>query len=220
MITDQPLTSDLALNALIAEACQYPIGTVQRQQLLTQIISRIQKSGKIWKGGAMVGEHSIDDYHEALQQTWLYLCRNLNAYDPRKASITTWLNHYLRYRLLDIYQQRQQEHLRSQPFYSRSANDSDTDLIDPIDRIPSPPPPSTLLEDLTQWIHANATLLKKKHVQHRSDINCYVLILHRLPPETAWNELAQSLNTSISTLSNFYHRECLPRLRQFLESEL
>ena len=219
-MTTHPPAADLALNALIAEACQYPIGTVQRQRLLTQIISQIQKSGKIWKGGAIGDEHAIDDYHEALQQTWLYLCRNLNAYDPSQASVTTWLNHYLKYRLLNIRQQRQQERLRSQPPSPPSTHCSEQDWIDPIDRIPSPPPPSTLLEDLTQWIHANATTLQSKHVQHRRDINCYILILHRLPPETAWHELAQSLNTSISTLSNFYRRECLPRLRQFLESQL
>ncbi|MDJ0689538.1 MAG: helix-turn-helix domain-containing protein [Xenococcaceae cyanobacterium MO_188.B32] len=41
----------------------------------------------------------------------------------------------------------------------------------------------------------------------------------RLPPETSWQELSKEFGISISTLSNFYQRQCMPRLRNFAKSE-
>jgi hypothetical protein len=43
--------------------------------------------------------------------------------------------------------------------------------------------------------------------------------LRRLPPETSWEKLSQELGIPISSLSTFYQRKCLPKLRNFGESE-
>jgi hypothetical protein len=46
-----------------------------------------------------------------------------------------------------------------------------------------------------------------------------VLILRRLPPETPWKVLSEEFDIPSSTLSSFYQRQCLPRLREFGKSE-
>ena len=69
---------------LIAEACSHPPGSLKRQTHLTQIIRLI--SNQLWRDQAPY-------YQDALQQTWVYFCRNLCeattgfAYDPDKANV-------------------------------------------------------------------------------------------------------------------------------------
>ncbi|HEY9859034.1 MAG TPA: hypothetical protein V6D16_05985, partial [Candidatus Obscuribacterales bacterium] len=73
---------DQQLRQLVMAACGQPRGSLERQRALNQLIWQIQRSGKLLRG---VG---VPDYEDALQQTWLYCCRNLcealtgNAYDP------------------------------------------------------------------------------------------------------------------------------------------
>jgi hypothetical protein len=55
------------------------------------------------------------------------------------------------------------------------------------------------------------------YIKGRPDVNCQVLILKRLPPEVSWKELSEEFGLSIPTLSSFYQRQCLPRLRKFAE---
>ncbi|MBV9387770.1 MAG: hypothetical protein JOZ78_15215, partial [Chroococcidiopsidaceae cyanobacterium CP_BM_ER_R8_30] len=55
---------------LVIEACKHKPGSNGRQRVLTQIIRLIIKSGKLWKD-------SSPYYEDALQQTWIYFCRNL-----------------------------------------------------------------------------------------------------------------------------------------------
>jgi hypothetical protein len=197
------------LSALVIEARRHPHGSLQRQQSLTQLISLIQQSGKLWN------DHTseMDDYNEALQQTWLYLCQSLDRYDPEKASLITWLNSYLKYRLMD----RRLAHHRDRRRLCSGQLSADGEWFDPIEQIPSPDPPPTLLDDIQTWLQHNAPLLKRKHLPRHPQITCYVLICHRLPPETSWRELSQTFGVPISTLSNFYQRECLPRLRDCVE---
>lgn len=96
---------EVSLRQLVVETCQQKIGSLDRQRGLTRIVRSIAKSGKLWK-------ENTPDYEDALQQTWLYFCRNLceattgDRYDPSRSSVTTWLNAYLRRRLQDLYLQR------------------------------------------------------------------------------------------------------------------
>ena len=84
---------------LVETACAHPPGSPQRQRGLTQIVRLV--TPKLWRASKAY-------YADALQQTWIYFCRNLceattgRAYDSTKASIPTWLNAYLKRRLQDF----------------------------------------------------------------------------------------------------------------------
>lgn len=88
------------LTTLVTEACKHPEGSPGRQKRLTQIIARVRR--QLWYENTAY-------YEDALQQTWIYFCRNLcanttgNQYDPDQASLVTWLNAYLKRRLQDCY---------------------------------------------------------------------------------------------------------------------
>jgi DNA-directed RNA polymerase specialized sigma24 family protein len=206
------------LRCLVDEACGYPAGTPERQKLLTRII-RLTAT-KLWR-------ESTPYYQDALQQTWLYFCRNIcegttgQTYDPSLGSIVTWLNVYLKRRLQDFYrhQQRQQARIVSSNI-NQSRSGAASEIIDPIDNLPAEPDVPPILENVKSWAEKDTDgELCQIHIQGHPHVNCQVLILKRLPPEVGWKELSAEFGLPVSTLSSFYQRQCIPRLRKFAETE-
>ncbi|MDY6937068.1 MAG: sigma-70 family RNA polymerase sigma factor [Cyanobacteriota bacterium] len=197
------------LARLVAETCEYPPGSLKRRQSFNRLVRAIIHSDKLWR-------QNVPYYADALQQTWLYLCRNLcqattgAQYDPQKSQVTTWLNQYLKRRLQDFYlaarnRQEQPATTHQIGFASNS-----------IENLPAPPAIPPILEETRNWVLADADgELSRIHIKGRPDLTCQVLILRRLPPQTDWKTLERELSCSYSTLANFYQRQCLPRLRQF-----
>lgn len=200
---------------LIQETCQYPSGSLERQKKLNQLILLIQSTGKLLRGTG------VPDAEEALQETWWFFCRNLceattakESYNSEKSSVITWINNYLSYRLKDkqirFYEQKNQF---KTPF------DNEEQEIDPTDLIPAPTEPRPILDEIQEWLKTNYEQLRRIHIRERPDVNCYVLISRRLPPETAWIDLSKEFDISVATLSNFYQRQCFPRLLNFGKSQ-
>ena len=200
---------------LVAEACKHKPSSNERQRVLTQIIRLIIKSGKLWKDNSPY-------YEDALQQTWIYFCRNLceaktgDKYDPNRGSPITWLNAYLKRRLQD-------GHIQAKFKQAQSAVKkilATDELVDLMEMLEAPPDIPPILEVTRQWAETDPDgELRRTHIQGRPDVTCQVLLLRRLPPEAQWEQLSSELGLSVSTLSSFYQRQCLPRLREFGKSE-
>ncbi len=209
---------DQTLRQLAIEACCHPPGSVQRQRCLTQIIRLV--TPKLWR-------ESKPYYADALQQTWLYFCRNLcegltgEPYDPNRSSVITWLNAYLKRRLQDgaINVLVERSHLAS-PKVIANRSGTPEDVLDPVDNIPAQPDMPPMLDSVRSWAEKDESgELRCLHIDGNPDANCQALILRRLPPETSWKELSADYGLAVSTLSSFYQRKCLPRLRNFGQSE-
>ncbi|MCP6759532.1 MAG: sigma-70 family RNA polymerase sigma factor [Fischerella sp. CENA71] len=201
---------------LVQDACQHPRGSLERKRKLNKIIYLIQKSGKLSPTIA------VSDAEEALQQTWIYFCQNLceattakEAYNPNKGCVTCWLNIYLKYRLKDIYRSRQETRIKTiSPVIGENGEE-----IDPVSLIPAPPEPSPLIKDIQEWLTTEAKKLQRIHISDRPDINCQVLIERRFILEIAWKDISQDFDVSITTVSGFYQRKCLPILEEFCKSQ-
>jgi hypothetical protein len=195
------------LKQLIQETCQHPHGSLQRQRGLTQLI-RLMTS-QLWHSSAAY-------YPDALQQTWIYFCRNLceattgRAYDPEIASPITWLNAYLKRRLQDF----QIAENRDRATTVSAFISAEDDTLDPIDRLPAPPDIPPWLDQVKAWAESNPEL-EHLHISKRPEITAKVLILRRLPPETPWKTLSEEYGVSVGTLSSFYQRQCLSKLRDY-----
>lgn len=209
---------DDQLRQLVEEACKHPPGSLDRQKNLTQIIRLTSR--KLWR-------EAVPYYQDALQQTWIYFCQNLcehktgQRYDPSRSSVTTWLNFYLRRRLQDFAITQQQQQARTvsgQARFSRSGEQED--ITDPVDNLAAEPDVPPILEEVRTWAEKDISgELRRVHIEGHPQITCQVLILRRLPPETSWKDLAAELGLGVSTLSSFYQRQCLPRLRKFGQAE-
>ncbi len=201
------------LRRLVEEACGHPPGSPQRARVLTQIIRLV--TVRLWR-------ENTSYYQDALQQTWLYFCRNIcEGYDPDRGTVVTWLNAYLKHRLQDLYLKTQEDNIRKASLgIQQLASGDKSDIYDPVDNIAAPPDAPPILENVQLWAEADILGdLRQTHIQGRPDVNCQVLILKRLPPEVSWKELGNEYGLTVSTLSSFYQRQCIPRLRQFAESE-
>ncbi|MTJ37144.1 sigma-70 family RNA polymerase sigma factor, partial [Dolichospermum sp. UHCC 0260] len=122
-------------------------------------------------------------------------------------------NNYLSYRLQDK---------RISYYEQKSKFDfflEENDQIDPASLIPAPTEPRPILNEIQEWLKTNSPELKRIHIRNRPDVNSYVLISRRLPPETSWLDLSVEFGIPVATLSNFYQRQCFPRLLNFGKSQ-
>jgi len=206
------------LRQLVTEACSHRAGSAERQKKLTRIIRLI--SNKLWK-------ENTPYYQDALQQTWVYFCQNIcegntgEPYDPTRSSVVTWLNFYLKRRLQDFYidDQKRQALIVSNQTGGKGSSDTNY-TIDPIENLPAEPDVPLLLEEVRRWVETDPEgELSRIHITNHPEVTAKVLILRRLPPEASWSSIAAEFNLPIPTLSSFYQRQCLPRLRNFGESE-
>jgi hypothetical protein len=204
------------IRQLVVEACSHPPGDPQRQRALTKILR--DTLPKLWRD-------SSPYYADALQRTLMFFTENIceaktgNRYDPEVATIVTWLNFYLRKRILDAQIAAQTRLKREQSAWSGD----DDDNLDPIQQLPAPPDAQSALAILTRVRHWAETdesgELRSLHIKDYPHITAQLMILRRLPPETQLKVLAEELGAGIPTLSSFYQRKCLPLLRNFGEQQ-
>ena len=205
------------LQRLITQACSHRPGSAARQKYLTKIIRQI--THKLWK-------ERTPYYQDALQQTWVYFCQNIcegntgEPYAPTRSSVTTWLNFYLKRRLQDFYIDEQKQKAKIASPQTNQSNTSEAQPPNPVENLPANPDIPSLLEEVTQWVEIDSDgELTSIHLINQPAVTAQVLILRRLPPEASWKDLSEEFNVSVSTLSSFYQRQCLPRLRKFGETE-
>jgi hypothetical protein len=194
----------------VAMARQHPPGSVLRNRYLNQIIREIAPC--LWRT-------NTPDYADALQQTWFYFAKNIcDTYDRDRACLVTWLNAYLWHRCRDAQQKRWTRNDRELPIdHTAMAGSQGWTIRD----LPAPEYGSlTLLAQVAAWIEADADgRLRQTHLTDRPDVNAQILLQLRLPPETAWQEIAGQFLVPLTTVSSFYQRKCLPLLREFGRSE-
>jgi len=199
-------TSDPTLNAqlsqLIIEACSFPPRSLGRRSRLEQAIRIIQQSEQLWI-------ERTPEYEDALQQTWLFLCRNPEKYDPERGEVIPWLNTYLKYRLKDKQILNWEE--------QKKIVQSSAGFRDPVEELPSPEPIPPMLDEVLQWIKAGEeNQLCTACLRGRPEVNCQALLLRRLPPEVSWETIAAEFGLkSISSIAMLHKRKCLPMLREF-----
>ncbi|MCC5624926.1 sigma-70 family RNA polymerase sigma factor [Nostoc sp. CHAB 5715] len=193
------------LQHLVCRACSQTTTSMMRRQKLSEIVRVVVKSGKLWKENTAY-------YNDALQQTWLYFCRNPEQYNPESCSVITWLDNCLKWRLQDFRSREAQIQAKTIPLSTLEIENT-TKAIENLPAAADIPP---ILEETYQWAFTDPDNdLASTHVKGRPEVTCQILILRRLPPETPWKNIAKEFNLPPSTAPNFYKRECLPRLRNF-----
>jgi hypothetical protein len=204
---------DQHLRPIVRKACACPQGSQERQHSLDLLIRQLLASGKLWSRS----EIPEAEFQDILQKSWIYLCCNLceattaaAPYDPQRSSLLTWINAYIKMRVLDY--RLELARVKRQQVTGRVMEDGQA--ADPLDLIPAPAEPPPMLQELLAWLDRDSRSLSRVHLRDRPDINCKILILRRLPlQETSWKQLAQELGVAENTLQGFYRQQCLPRLK-------
>jgi hypothetical protein len=195
------------LQQLIQAACEHPPGHPIRQTKLTQIIRLVKP--KLWR-------ESVDYYEDALQQTWLYLAKNLCRYDATRALVVTWLNNHLKWRLHELKLAHQQREFKETSIDARNEDpDQPTfEIADPIS-LQRDEGDRALNQEFLTWVQTDPDgQLKAAHMRGLPQINCQVLIQRRFIEDVTWQTLEIEWKKPLPSLASHFQRKCIPCLRK------
>ena len=196
----------------------------------------LARSSKIWRGG---GNTDPAIYEEAKQITMNEILNKFEQYDPRQGSVTNWFNFILKKRILDVTKDWCGKSGREVPFdEGKHLIDQPKQVMDESDnRGISLPPPSHITPDVSlirnlinqvrQWAEEVNSELRQCCLRDRSEVNCYTLILMRLPrlikhhqgeiefsDVPNWEMIAMELNVPESTVRCHFKNQCIRHLKQ------
>jgi hypothetical protein len=220
--TIERLELNSQLKLMISLVCELnqeqPMEKLLRNQLLTRMILIIHESGKFsWTNNLLYKDYA----EEAILQTYEYLRRSPHNYNPNHengASVITWLNGYLKWRIHDLKQDAQEEALNRQNPNIRGEDGEFINILDIQIAHHSSEKALILLDNLRNWAE-NEPELKLIHIRNSPDITASKIISSRLPDQDIeWQDLGREFNVSSTTLSSFYERQCRPRLKEYVES--
>ena len=156
----------------------------------------------------------LEIIEEALANTLFYICKNIDKYHPKKATVMGWVQFYFTNRIKDVIRKKRLETQR----IVLISNDSNEDFIydhpDPNSQSPS------LVQEIRQILLDDPeNYFKNTHIRGNPDANFQSIALFYLDG-LKWEEIAEKFNSKISTLSSFYERkltEFAPKIKQYIQ---
>ena len=148
-------------------------------------------------------------YEEAVNKTLVYVCQNIQKYDPnRGAKFMTWVN----FRLDKLVLEARRE-------FSPPQHQEIPSLAD-LENLPQPDAPD-LSSTMREWIAMDADrIFRREHIRNRPDANFQAIALATLAGQS-WEDISTQFQIKIPTLSSFFRRSCqkfAPKFHEYLSS--
>lgn len=172
----------------------------QRQYALRELVEAIRISDRLCRPhrGKFNPQFYELLYEEAVNQTLVYVCQNIDKYDPeRSRKFMTWVNFRLDKLVIESRWDFSFSNVQELP--------SLEDLEAPIEEDSNDVRLALELEKFIQQDEKN--IFKKEHIRDRPDANFQTIALATLQGKT-WEELSQELKIKVPTLSSFFRRCC------------
>ena len=205
---DQP---DEQLQNLALTAQQHPPLTPERQMAIGQLVQAILSSGKLYRPQrSNFPSHYEEIYQEAQQDLLLYICENIDKYEPERGDLIAWCNVLLQRR---FFPEAIPKVLDKQGIQRVSLSD--------LDNLPLPEAPPVLAETIKSYIELDPeNLFKKSYIENHPKANFSTLVKQHLEGKS-WQQISESFEIKIPTLSSFYQR-CItkfaPKIKEHLEN--
>lgn len=216
------MTLDQQLKQLAIAAQQQPAKTPERQRALARLVDAIYRSKKLVRPyqGQFYGLYE-DIYAEAQQRLFLYICEDINRYDPDR-EVLQWANFLMRKRFFIE---------ASRDFMPVAPKGMDRSQVrritlDALDKQESlelrSHTKASLSEDVIQYIRDDREgLFRETYIRNQPNANFQYLAL-RFLGGYSWKEISAELDIKVVTLSSFYLR-CLtkfaPKFKAYLIAE-
>ncbi len=216
---------DKQLLEIVREVQQYFIATTNssdietklwkraKNKALTKLIDAIQKSGKLFCRGK--SDFPTDVYAEAIQETWLYICRNIHKYRSEQGKVMTWVNFILDKKFKTATKKYYQQQ------HNQSLNEGiNTDEMTLAETIQFPNTIFSEYEELHQFLVKDTDgSFKNRYIQGHPNANFQDIALRRLDKQS-WQAISQEWGISVSVLSCFYQRAIkhfIPKFKEYFE---
>ncbi|BAZ09353.1 hypothetical protein NIES4071_11610 [Calothrix sp. NIES-4071] len=144
-------------------------------------------------------------YEEALQETYLYICKNIDKYDPTKGSIMGWVVFILKMRKINSFNSINWDIMST---YTYTGNGDEFDIYDIYTPINLNPLPS---EKLLEFIKEDPEgLLQRALFNRNSNASFQAILLKKIESDKSWEEIAQEFNPEAThgPIYSFYQRCC------------
>lgn len=188
---------DEHLKQLAALAQYHPPLTQGRQLALTKLVNGIVQSGRLYHPQKSLFSADVyqDIYDEALQELLLYICQNIDKYQPERGCVMAWVNVLLERR---FFKEAIPKILNKQGIEIMT--------ITNLNNLPSPESPPVLSEILREYIEIDPeNLFQDEHIENRPEVNFQALAKRRIEGKS-WKEIATEFAMKIPTISSFYYR--------------
>lgn len=205
---------DVTLKQLALEAQRYPPQSELRRYAMTELIEAIRLSGKLCRPHRQKFSPDFYEllYEEAVIETLIYVCQNINKYDPQRGKeqkFMTWVNFRLDKLVIECRRKFNNLNVKELP----SLND--------LEKIPQPQESPCLSEKVRQYVEEDAEhIFRQTHIRNRPDANFRAIASARFLGKS-WEEIASQLGIAVPTLSSFFQRCCrkfAPKFKQELQN--
>ncbi|MBW4635311.1 MAG: sigma-70 family RNA polymerase sigma factor [Iphinoe sp. HA4291-MV1] len=187
---------DSYLLQLACVAQRHPLHSQERQIALTKLIHGIVRSGNLWYPSKNQFFSSVQDiYNEARQELFLYICQNLDKYDPERGTVLVWVNVLLERRFF-------KDAVRKNLTRDYVTKMTITDL----DNLASPQESKDLTEIVRECIESDPEdIFKNEHVDQCPQATFQALAMQRMSGKS-WKEISAEFEMKVPTVSSFYYR--------------
>ena len=198
---------DKQLAKYACEAQKHPLGSLDRRLVLDKLIRIVMNSGRLYRPPkSRLPPQCQGAYREicddALQALMLWVCQNIDRYDPDQASFIGWLNMLMDRRFVNIGIRQFQDGRERRLGNRRRLQD----LTRAEEDIPAPEPRTSDYTELRLFILEDPKrILQAKTLRDRPDITFQILLLRRLEDQT-WDDMAKEFGISLPTLHAFFRR--------------
>jgi hypothetical protein len=213
------MTLDEQLKQLAVEAQQHPPQTPERQRSLARLMSAMYQSKKLVRPyqGQFQGVYE-EIYAEAQQRLFLYLCKEIDRYDPN-LEVMQWANFLMKKR---FFIEARRDLLPTIPrgMDRTQVKRTPLDVLEKQNPVELRSQASTSLsEEVTQCIQEDSDqLFQNTHIERKPGANFQYIAL-RFLAGYSWKEISTELDVKVVTLSSFYCR-CLvkfaPKFKEYL----
>lgn len=194
------------LQELALQVKQHPQGTTARRIALSKLIDgiyKIYKENKLFHPytGRFKKKVYEDIYDEAVQNLFLYICKNIDKYDPQRATIITWINMLLSQRFFK----------EAIPKIIGKANEINLESLEHLEDLTSNNSDSennyiSACLKIRRYIEndPNGTF-REAQMKKYPQVNFKEIAIKRVSG-ISWQQISSELNIPIATLSTFYQR--------------
>ncbi len=221
------------LDKLALEAQKHPANSKARKKALTKLVMAIQASGKLYCADRYDCPPEV--YNEALQELWLYVCKNIDSYDPSKGKVISWVNNTLKWRFRDaadrhlnrkrVSQDNQRKWVQtlSLDVHVRTPDSDGESGETYLDSI-AQNQPSMLLQELRDYIQEDPEgVFQKRHIRNHPEANYRTIALCFLE-DKSWPEIVAKFGNKIPyvTIHSFFRQACrhfAPQFQDYLDSK-
>ncbi|WP_413160028.1 hypothetical protein ACL6C3_16540 [Capilliphycus salinus ALCB114379] len=202
---DHYLEQDEYLKQLALTAQQHPRRSRSRRLALTRLTQELLNSGRLCHPRpSQFPDRYQEIYEIAVQNLMLYICTNIDRYNPDKAPVMRWVNFLLEIRFFPeaVREVMGKKNQTIQPNWDGgNTSPSLSDLV------------RESIEEDSNGIFAS------KSIRGYPQANFKELFRRRIVEEESWEKISTDLGIKISTLSDFYQR-CIKQFSVEIKNQI